>query len=124
MTTNDKIRDEKLQYYINRKAAKISALSPGKIDKYKYLSDDEILPSNQRHIIEQVYFAYSPLGKVFLKNQGEKKIKALRKRVEKKVLGTDQKSIAFKRFSKWRSYIWIEQNCKNGKQTQYRWFNL
>ena len=46
MTTNDKIRDEKLQFYINRKAAKISPLSSGKIDKYKYLSDGEILPSN------------------------------------------------------------------------------
>ena len=33
MTTDDKIRDEKLQYDINRKAAKISALSPGKINE-------------------------------------------------------------------------------------------
>ena len=63
MTINHKIRDEKLQYNINRKAAKISALSPGKIDKYKYLTGEEILPPNQRHIIEQAKFAYSPLGK-------------------------------------------------------------
>ena len=63
MTINHKVRDEKLQYNINRKAAKISALSPGKIDKYKYLTGEEILPSNQRHIIEQAKFAYSPLGK-------------------------------------------------------------
>ena len=35
MTINDQIRDEKLQYYINRKAAEISALSSGKIDKYE-----------------------------------------------------------------------------------------
>ena len=35
MTIDDKIRDEKLQYYINREATKISALSSGKIDKYK-----------------------------------------------------------------------------------------
>ena len=36
MTIDDKIRDEKLKYDTNRKAAKISALSSGKIDKYEY----------------------------------------------------------------------------------------
>ena len=47
MTINDQIRDEKLQYNINREAAKISALSPGKLHKYKYLTGKDILPSNQ-----------------------------------------------------------------------------
>ena len=37
MTINDKIRDENLQYDIDREAAIISALSSGKIDKYEYL---------------------------------------------------------------------------------------
>ena len=37
MTIHDKIRNEKLKYDINREAAQISALSSGKIDKYKYL---------------------------------------------------------------------------------------
>ena len=60
MTINDQIRDEKLQYDINREAAKISALSSGKIDKYEYLTDEEILPSNQQQIIEQAEFTYSP----------------------------------------------------------------
>ena len=68
MTIDDKIRDEKLQYDINREAAKISALSSGKIDKYEYLTGEEILPSNQRQIIEQAKFAHSPLGKTFEKN--------------------------------------------------------
>ena len=45
--TTDKIRDEKLQYDINREAAKI-ALPSGKIDKYEYLTGEVILPSNQR----------------------------------------------------------------------------
>ena len=45
MTIHDKIRDEKLQYDINREAGKISALSTCKIDKYKYLTGVEILPS-------------------------------------------------------------------------------
>ena len=67
MTIDDKTRDEKLQYDINREAAKISALSSGKIDKYEYLTGEEILPSNQRQILEQAKFAYSTLGKDFEK---------------------------------------------------------
>ena len=46
MTIEDQIKDKKLQYDINREAAKISALSSGKIDKYEYLTSEEILPSN------------------------------------------------------------------------------
>ena len=40
MTIDDKIEDEKLQYDINREAAKILALSSGKIDKYEYLTGE------------------------------------------------------------------------------------
>ena len=67
MTIEDQIRDEKLKYDINREAAKVSALSLGKIDKYEYLTGEEILPSNQRQIIEQAEFTYSPLGKAVQK---------------------------------------------------------
>ena len=67
MIIDYQIKDEKLQYDINREAAKISALSSGKIDKYKYLTDEEILPSNQQQIIEQAKFSSSPLGKAFEK---------------------------------------------------------
>ena len=80
MTINDQIRDEKLQYDINRKAAEISALSSGKIHKYEYLTGEEILPSNQQQIIEQAKFTCCTLGKVFEKqiktlvNHGEKQI--------------------------------------------------
>ena len=45
---------------MNRDAAKISALSSGKIDKYEYLTGGEILPYNQQQIIEQAKFTYSP----------------------------------------------------------------
>ena len=62
MTIEDQIRDEKLQYDINKEAAKI-ALSSGKIDKYEYLTGEKILPANQQQIIEQAKFTYSPLGK-------------------------------------------------------------
>ena len=58
MTIEDQIR-----YDINREAAKISTLSSDKIDKYEYLTGEEILPSNQQQIIEQAKFTYSPLGK-------------------------------------------------------------
>ena len=83
MTINDQIRDEKLQYDINREAAKISALSSGKTHKYEYLTGEDILPSNQQQIIEQAKFTYSPLRKAFekqiktIEDQGEKQIKAI-----------------------------------------------
>ena len=67
MTINDQIKDEKIQYDINREDAKISALSSGKIHKYEYLTGEDILPSNQQQIIEQAKFTYSPLGKAFKK---------------------------------------------------------
>ena len=60
MTINDQIRDEKLQYDINREAAKISALSSG------------------NNLIEQPKFTYSSLGKAFenqvktIEDQGSK----------------------------------------------------
>ena len=46
MTTDYKIRDGKLKYNINSEAAKISALSSEKIDKYDYLTGEEIPPSD------------------------------------------------------------------------------
>ena len=48
MSINDKIRDQKLQSNIRREVAKISALSSGKIDKYDYLTGEEVLHSDRR----------------------------------------------------------------------------
>ena len=79
MTIDDQIRDEKLRYNINREAAKLSALSLGKIHKYEYLTGEDILPSNQQQIIEQARFTYSRLGKAFekqtktIEDQGQKR---------------------------------------------------
>ena len=78
LTIDDKIRDDKLQYDINREAAKVSALSSGKIDKYEYLAVEEILPSNQRPVIEQAKFTYFLLGKAF-----EKQIKTIEEQGKK-----------------------------------------
>ena len=67
MTTDDKILDENLWYNINREAAKILALSSGKIDKYEFLIGEEILPPDQRRVIDQAKLAYYFLGKAFEK---------------------------------------------------------
>ena len=75
MIISDQIRDEKLQHDINRETAKISALSSGNIQKYEYLTGEDILPSNQQQIIEQAKFIYSPLGKAFEKQIKQLKIK-------------------------------------------------
>ena len=78
MTIDDKIKDEKLQHNVRREAAKISTLSSGKIDKYEYLTGEEILSFNQKQIKEQAKFTYSPLEKAFekqtktIEDQGEK----------------------------------------------------
>ena len=63
MTIGQKFKMKK-----NREAAKISALSSGKIDKYEFLKTKKIWPSNQSRIKRQTTFTYSPLGKV-LKNK-------------------------------------------------------
>ena len=84
MTINGQIRDEKIQYDINREAAKIAALSSCEIRKYEYLTGEDILPSNKQQIIEQAKFTYFPLGKAFekqiktIEDQGQKQVDALK----------------------------------------------
>ena len=83
MTFDDKIRDEKLQYDINREATNISVLSSRITDKYERLTEEEMLASNQRQIIEQAKFTYSPLGTAFekqkktIEEEGKKHIDAI-----------------------------------------------
>ena len=72
MTTDDKIKNKKLQCDINRKAARISVLSSGKFDKYEYLTGEEILPSNRSQIIEQANFTYSLQEKLWKSKQSNK----------------------------------------------------
>ena len=98
MTLEDQIRAEKLQYGINREAAKISALSSDKIDKYEYLTGEDILPSNQQQIIEKAKFTYSPLGKIFekqtktIEDQGKKEIDALKPKEIKPIKAKPRKT--------------------------------
>ena len=82
MAIDDQIRDEKLQCDINREATKISALSSGTIDEYKYLTGEEILPLGQKTVIEPAKVTYS-LDKAFekqiktIEDQGKNQIMAL-----------------------------------------------
>ena len=67
MTLDHQVRDEKLQYDINREAAKISPLSSAKIDKYEFIAGEKILPFDMVRIIELTKFTYSLLSKAFEK---------------------------------------------------------
>ena len=81
---------------INTEAAKISALPSNKFNKYEYFPGEEILISNQKQMIQQAKFTYSPLGKAFEKqiktveDQRKKQIDALKdlKDSEKKKTNT------------------------------------
>ena len=57
----NKIRDEKLQYNINKETSKILVLSSGKIDIYEYVTGKEVLSPGPSQIIEPDTFTYSPL---------------------------------------------------------------
>ena len=103
MTIEDRIKDEKLQYDINREAAKISALSSGKRDKYEYLTGEEILPSNQQQIIQQAKFNYSPLGKAI-----EKEIKTIKDHGGKQVVALESLNVPNKKLSSIKDFIPIE----------------
>ena len=66
---NDKIKANNVQYDINRLNAEISAYSSGDLDKYVFLTTQDL--KYKPDALEQIKFAYSPLGKVF--NDGLKK---------------------------------------------------
>ena len=128
MTINYQIRDEKLQYDVNREAAKISAWSSCKICKYKYLTGEDILPSNQQEIIEQAKFTYCPLRKGFekqvktIEDQGQKQIDAFKeqtKPIEDKFNNLSRSSIIFNNYINERknimSKLYDSVDCNNLK---------
>ena len=102
MTIEDQIKDKKLQYDINREAAKISALSSGKIDKYEYLTGEEILPSNQQQIIQLAKFNYTPSGKAL-----EKQVKTIQDRGEKQA---DALKTSYKKLPSIKDFVPIEKS--------------
>ena len=62
---DDKILANKAQYDLDRQAAKISALSSGKLDKYEYLTGEDL--GYKPDVVQKAKFEYSPLGQVFNK---------------------------------------------------------
>ena len=80
MAIDDNIGDEKLQYDINGAAAKISSLWSGNIDRYEYITGEQILPFNQSRMIEQANFSYSTLAKL-LKSKQKKPKKPANKKI-------------------------------------------
>ena len=88
MTIDDQIKDEKLQCDITREAAKTSALSSGKIDKYEYLTGKEILPSNQKQIIDQVNLLTYLLDRLLKNKQIQLKIKGKSKSKQLKIMAS------------------------------------
>ena len=82
MAIDDKVTDEKLQYDINRETVNSASLS-GKIDKYKYFTCEEILPSDQKRLKKQAKLTYSTLGKALekqrkkIEGQGQKQVESL-----------------------------------------------
>ena len=106
MAIDHQIKDKKLQYHINKEAAKISALSSRKIYKHEYLTDEEILPSNQKQIIEQAKFTYFPFEKQTktIGNQGEKQLDALKKKKKLEAI-KENKSTDNKKLLKYKEIL-------------------
>ena len=88
---NRKTMQNEAQYDLDRKASKISALSSNNLDKYEYLTGEDL--GLKPSIVEQAKFEYSPLGKVFTKgldkdDQKEglfKRLKILKARLKAKI---------------------------------------
>ena len=91
---NRKIMQNEAQYDLDRKAAKISALSSNNLDKYEYLTGEDL--GLKPSIIEQAKFEYSPLNKIFNKGLDKDDLKeGLFKRItniESKIKSEDKKN--------------------------------
>ena len=66
---HEKIKANKAQYDLDRKTAKISALSSGELEKYEYLTGEDL--GYKPDEIQKAKLEYSPLGKVFNKGLDE-----------------------------------------------------
>ena len=88
MAIDNKIKDEKLYYDINREAAQILAL-PANIYMDQFLTGEEILLPDQRRVIKQSMFAHSSLNKAFGKQIKRLKIKEKNKKRRLKSMGNN-----------------------------------
>ena len=74
---DDKIKSSKAQYDLDREAAKISALSSGELEKYEYLTGEDL--GYKPKVLEKVKFQYSPLGEALKNNAKTKTAKIVKK---------------------------------------------
>ena len=76
---DNKIRSKQAQYDLDRQNAKISGLSSGELDKYEYLTGEDL--GYKPNVVQKTKFEYSPLGQVF--NKGlkidEKQVRLLKR---------------------------------------------
>ena len=111
MTIDDKIKDEKQQFNINREGTKTSALSSGKNDKCEYLTGEVLLPSCQSRIIEQAKFTYYPLSRAF-----EKQIRTIEEGIKQaeglKALKPEEnwKQLKLETRNNWRNFSRMMEN--------------
>ena len=88
------IMQNETQYDLDRKAAKMSAMSSNNLDKYEYLAGEDL--GLKPSIIEQAKFEYSPLNKIFNKGLDKDDLKeGLFKRItniESKIKSEDEKN--------------------------------
>ena len=78
---DNKIRSNKAQYNLDRQNAKISALSSGELDKYEYLTGEDL--GHKPDVVQKAKFEYSPLGQVFNKGlEKDEKQEVLLKRLK------------------------------------------
>ena len=115
-----KIMQNEVQYDLDRKAAKISALSSNNLDKYEYLTGEDLglKPST----VEQAKFEYSPLGKIFNKgldesDQKEGLFKRL-KNIEGEIRGENKKESEPFKMKNSQKYLkmnqpWLIKSLKN-----------
>ena len=87
---------KKAQYNLDRKSAKISALRSNNLDKYEYLTSEDLVLKPKTN--EPSQFKFSPLGKIFNKRLGK----------------VDQKEGLFKRLKNIESKI----KSKNKKESE------
>ena len=130
MTVNDqikilnrKIMQNEAQFDLDRKAAKISALSSNHLDRYEYLTDEDL--GFKPIAIEQAKFEYSPLGKIFNKvlDKDDQKdglfqrLKNIENAQKNLIRGDDDESIYYIPKSQFDSEDDEDKNKKNNKTT-------
>ena len=104
-----KILQNETKYGLDRKAAKISALSSNNLDKYEYLTDEDL--GLKPNTIEQARFEYSPLGEIFNKGLSEDDQKEGFFKRLKNIEDKNEEQLKLLKLFK-ANKIWVDQGSK------------